>query len=139
MKPSEYIEEALSTKSDKFYAPILIETPADVDALHAAMGIATEAGEFLDPFKKAYFYGKPIDFTNLDEEVGDLLWYIAIYLNARSLSFENVMQRNINKLRTRYPEKFKAADAINRDLNAERAVLEQQPFDGTGTLTHEED
>jgi hypothetical protein len=34
------------------------------------------------------------------------------------------MDRNIAKLRTRYPEKFASDRALNRDLEAERKVLE---------------
>jgi NTP pyrophosphatase (non-canonical NTP hydrolase) len=58
--------------------------PADYDhILHAILGIASESGEIVDVYKKQFAYGKPMDLINLDEEFGDLLWYIQLYANAR--------------------------------------------------------
>jgi NTP pyrophosphatase (non-canonical NTP hydrolase) len=94
------------------------------DILHAAIGIATEAGELLDPFKKCMFYGKPLDFVNLDEEVGDILWYIAIYAEARGTSILALAERNNRKLKVRYPEKFSTEKAVKRNLGEERQALE---------------
>lgn len=126
MTPDEYIRDACRTKSPNvFMATIEFPSTPNYDILHAAMGLVTEAGEFMDAFKKALFYGKNPDYIDLDEEIGDILWYVAIYLNARGLTFEQVMQQNIDKLRVRYPEKFTSEQAVNRDLNAEREALEQ--------------
>lgn len=93
--------------------------------LHAAMGLTTEAGEFMDGLKKALFYGRMVDEVNLREEIGDLLWYIAIACDALDTTIEMEMARVIQKLMTRYPDKFENFLANNRDLEAERAVLEQ--------------
>lgn len=126
MTPDEYIREACRTKSPEvFMATTSFPTTPEYDIIHAAMGLVTEAGEFMDAFKKALFYGKNPDYVNLDEEIGDILWYVAIYLNARGITFEQIMQQNIDKLRARYPEKFTSEHAINRDLDAEREALEQ--------------
>jgi len=92
--------------------------------LHAAMGLCTEAGEFMDPLKKALFYGKEIDEVNLREELGDLLWYIAIACDALDTTVELEMARVIAKLQVRYPEKFDDYLADNRNYEQERAVLE---------------
>lgn len=48
---------------------------------HSIEGVFTEMGEIIDIFKKHSRYGKPIDVVNLKEEVGDLLWYVAIPYN----------------------------------------------------------
>jgi NTP pyrophosphatase (non-canonical NTP hydrolase) len=93
--------------------------------LHGAMGLCTEAGELQDQLKKHIFYGKPLDVVNIAEECGDLFWYLAETLTAIDARFIDVMHRNIEKLRARYPEKFTEDKAINRDLDAERAVLEK--------------
>jgi hypothetical protein len=37
---------------------------------------------------------------------------------------EELLQTNIDKLKARYPEKFTENDALNRDLNKERNILE---------------
>lgn len=102
----------------------LIDKGHDMNLLHAAMGIGTEAGELLDAFKRKLFYGKPLDVVNVKEEVGDIMWYIAILLRELDLDFEEILQLNIDKLRARFPDKFTETHALNRDLDAERKILE---------------
>lgn len=92
--------------------------------LHGAIGCGTEAGELLDAVKRYIFYGKPIDRTNIIEELGDIEWYMAIIRDVLNVSQEEVQQLNISKLQKRFPEKFTEADAIDRDLQAERDALE---------------
>jgi len=88
------------------------------------MGLCTEAGEFQDELKRDIFYGKEVDLLNLVEECGDILWYVAEILNALDVTFEEVMQKNIDKLRARYPEEFTEHHAINRDLEAENKAMQ---------------
>jgi NTP pyrophosphatase (non-canonical NTP hydrolase) len=95
-----------------------------IDLLHAAIGMQTEAAEFSDMLKKHLFYGKPLDKVNLAEELGDQLWYVAMALRALDTDFETVMERNIAKLKARYPDKFTEDLAENRNLLKERAILE---------------
>ena len=92
--------------------------------LHACMGMQTETAEFTDALKKSIFYGKTLDVVNLKEELGDLLWYVSIAMDELGTSYEAEMQRVINKLKLRYPEKFTEHDAVNRNLDAERKLLE---------------
>lgn len=101
--------------------------------LHAAMGICTESGELMDALKKHLIYGKPIDETNVNEEVGDLFWYVAILADAYEFTFEDSMEKNIAKLKARYPNRFNEKDALLRDLNKERQVLEE-PRTAKGSL-----
>ena len=93
--------------------------------LHGSMTLTTESGELADAIKKSVFYGKELDLVNLAEEVGDVLWAVAIICDELGVSIEEVMEANIYKLRKRYPDKFKEGDALNRDLTSERASLEQ--------------
>ena len=90
------------------------DTPRALRLLHAAMGITTEAGEFVDPLKKHIFYGKELDTENLKEELGDLLWYIGIACDTLGVTVREVMEANIAKLRKRYPEQFTEEDALER-------------------------
>lgn len=92
--------------------------------VHMAMGIVTEAGELIDVYKKNLAYGKAIDEVNLQEEIGDLMWYIARFVKIKGYDLEAIMATNIEKLKARYPEKFTSTDAINRDLKKEREILE---------------
>lgn len=98
----------------------------DSRLLHAAMGLDTESGEFMDALKRWVFYGKPYDPDNLKEEIGDILWYAAQACNALGIDMQDVMDSNIRKLKRRYPDKFSADKAINRDLEAEREALKCQ-------------
>ena len=119
MQWHEYEQLAVRTKSDRF--DIGNVSP---DILHGVLGAATESAEMADNVKRAIFYGKKLDLINLREELGDLCWYIAIVCAETGFNFGEILERNIDKLRQRYPEKFSTAKALNRDLDAERAVLE---------------
>lgn len=126
MDSKKYISDALVTES--VYGPS-IERMADASVArltHGLMGLVTEAAEGIDVLKKHIYYGKPIDYVNLKEELGDLFWYMAILCDELGTSFEAVMQTNIAKLRARYGEKFSSERAINRNLDAEKAVLESE-------------
>lgn len=123
MTPDEYQE--LSVKTAKIFTDNQLFAPNLLDLLHAGLGLATEAGEFVDAIKKHVFYGKPLDMVNLQEELGDVLWYIGFICQRNGWSMEKIMEQNIKKLQIRYPEKFTQSDALNRELGAERHVLEQ--------------
>lgn len=124
MNPKEYQEAAAVTE-----APItekITQRLASYPRLqHSIMGIVTEAGELQDAFKKYAYYGKELDTTNVIEELGDVLWYVALACNDLNIPMEDVMQINIDKLAARYPEKFTEHKAINRDLEVENKIMEE--------------
>ncbi len=91
--------------------------------IHGIMGKATEGGELLEALLLA-IQGTPLDFVNVGEEIGDGMWYDAILLKAIGSDIETEQERNINKLKARFPAKFTEHLAQNRDLEAERKVLE---------------
>lgn len=76
------------------------------DLLHATLGIAGEAGEIVDAVKKHVIYDKPLDIVNIREEIGDVMWYIALMCRTLDMSLEDLFQENIDKLAKRYPEKY---------------------------------
>lgn len=92
--------------------------------LHAALGIFTESGEMLEALV-ATMNGDSLDLFNLAEESGDVDWYQAIIYDELDVSEAAVREAVIAKLKKRYGDKFSEDAAINRDLSAERAVLEQ--------------
>lgn len=96
----------------------------DLDILHGVLGIATEAGELLEAVALSIFDDEAFDMVNLKEELGDVFWYAAILSVRSDTNFTEIQTTNINKLKARYPDKFTSEDAINRDLDAERKVLE---------------
>ena len=122
----EYIQNAIRTESTDFTSmDSRLADDGTKRLMHSAFGMATEAGEFLDALKKHVFYGKELDRVNLREELGDMFWYIAIACDELGVDFEPIMQRNIEKLKARYGEKFTEEAAENRDLETERKILEQ--------------
>jgi NTP pyrophosphatase (non-canonical NTP hydrolase) len=168
-------------------------SPTNKDTIQAVLGLISECGEFATQIKNHRAQGHDLDTSNLIEEIGDELWYFAMYCetSGRSLSnyitdpkvhfdqelaleglilgwaltigglakeelvgykdaladvrtmecimglvtilghicymlgtdLESVMEKNINKLRVRYPEKFEPEQSLNRDTEAEQEVL----------------
>ena len=47
-------------------------------------------------------------------EQGDCLWYIGAFATVLGLSLDDIAQRNIDKLRKRYPEGFDTERSRNR-------------------------
>lgn len=88
-------------------------TPIE-DRLHAAVGIAGEAGELLDAIKKTWVYNKPLDEGNVIEELGDLMFYIQAMALVQGVSLAYVMAENTQKLLTRYPTGYTDAAAQAR-------------------------
>lgn len=118
---SQFIKDAIRTESHNFYLDAV-----GPRLIHASMGLVTEAAEFQDALKKSLFYGKPLDTTNLKEEMGDLLWYLALAMDALETDFDAEQDRVIRKLKARYPSKFDNELAENRDLATERKILETE-------------
>lgn len=80
---------------------------------HALHGMVGEIGEIHSIYQK-YYQGHIIDPEHLQKEVGDLLWFIAEYCTAYEWDLENIMQKNIDKLKARYPEGFEAERSLHR-------------------------
>ena len=93
---------------------------AILDDLHMVLGMQTEAAEIADVYKKTIAYKKPLDFVNIKEEIGDIMWYIANLCNMNGWDLREILDVNIAKLEARYPEKFTEENAINRNLKKEK-------------------
>lgn len=96
---------------------------ASTDIIHGALGAASEAGEICDAVKRMMFYGKPLDTLNMKEEIGDVMWYLALLCEALGITLQDAAEANIRKLSVRYADKFSDLGAGNRDLEAEKAAL----------------
>ena len=99
-------------------------TYCDTDVVHGILGMATEAGELLEALQATIFADQDLDLVNVFEEIGDSQWYEAMLLRKAGRTFDDVQRNNIDKLRKRFGQKFTEYDAKNRDLDAERAILE---------------
>jgi NTP pyrophosphatase (non-canonical NTP hydrolase) len=70
-----------------------------------AMGIAGEAGEVIEKWKKIVAYRDGViseeDLQEISKELGDVLWYIAVFAHSLGLSLDDVAKNNIQKLQSR--------------------------------------
>ena len=89
--------------------------------------VNTWAAKCADIGKRWKYYNIPPSESALIEAVSQLYVHMRehwIKIVAEDGNFSEALDRNIAKLRARYPEKFTTEAAANRDLVAERAALE---------------
>jgi len=122
MTPTEYIQNA--TRTEKVDLPFETVNGVTPRIEHAIIGLASECGELVGAMKKAKIYGKEFDVVNFKEEIGDIMWYLAIALDSINSSWEEVWDLNIAKLKARYPDKYTDCNALTRNLEIERKILE---------------
>jgi len=83
--------------------------------MHAALGIAGEAGEVVDLIKKITINGRPTDMADIMEELGDLEFYLSMLRSQLHIDRQVVLQMNIEKLRKRYPNGYSDQAALRRE------------------------
>ena len=74
--------------------------------LTAAVGMSAESGEFTEIIKKILFQGKPVNEENLfhlNRELGDVMWYVMQACMGLGVDLDEVIEMNIDKLKSRYP------------------------------------
>lgn len=74
-----------------------------------ALGLAGEAGEVVDDIKKRIFHGREIPLEHTEEELGDVLWYVANIANQYGFSLDEIIEKNVAKLSARYPKMYGVA------------------------------
>ena len=75
--------------------------------LTGAVGLSSEGGEFAEIVKKCIFQGKPMDDETIfhcKRELGDIIWYWISSCRALGLDPNEVIEENVNKLKSRYPD-----------------------------------
>lgn len=89
-------------------------TSDQAELLHAAIGIAGEAGELLDAVRKHVFDGQPLDRENVIEELGDLCFYLEAACQAIGVSRVEIEIYNMTKLSKRYEGGYSDQQAQER-------------------------
>jgi NTP pyrophosphatase (non-canonical NTP hydrolase) len=79
-----------------------------------ALGITGEAGEVADLVKKHIGHGHVLDTDKVKNELGDVLWYVAVLAERIGWTLEDVAKANVEKLRKRYPSGFDPERSKNR-------------------------
>ena len=69
------------------------------------LGITGEAGEVVEKWKKIVAYRDGVitdeDKQELQKELGDVLWYIALFAESLGMSLAEIAQLNLEKLASR--------------------------------------
>lgn len=112
-KYTDFVREVTSDNSN--YTDKLVETLEQIEAnktiniallLTASIGLAAETGEFAEIPKKCVFQGKPLNEEarfHMKRELGDIFWYWTNACRALNLDPNEVIEENVNKLKSRYP------------------------------------
>lgn len=72
----------------------------------ACLGLAAEAGEFIEVPKKIIFQGKLLtddEVFHMKRELGDVMWYWINACRALNIDPNDVIDENVRKLQSRYP------------------------------------
>jgi NTP pyrophosphatase (non-canonical NTP hydrolase) len=89
----------------------IIEQEVDMARLMTALiGMMAESGEFAEVVKKKVFQAdskfKSDEIFHMKRELGDVLWYWVQGCMALGITPDEVMDENIRKLESRYPNGF---------------------------------
>ncbi len=74
------------------------------------LGLIGEAGDAIGCIKKTYSQGED-QISGIRENLGDVMWYIAMICNYYNWNMDDLTEENIEKLKKRYPNGFKKEDA----------------------------
>lgn len=111
-------KEELEMQLNKYQYMAARTAPKDLEyqmlALNMCLGLAGETGETVDYLKKVIFHGHTFNRDNLVKELGDILWYVSQLAWAYKIPLDEIGEKNIEKLRNRYPDGFSTEDSINR-------------------------
>ena len=120
MTGNEYQKLAMRTNDGKATERLEFHVEAnrgikDVGGLlNGCLGLAGEAGELLDMFKKWIFHSKVLDRDHAKKELGDVMWYVAMICYSMGWELDEILQMNVDKLKARYPEGFDTELSNNR-------------------------
>ena len=127
-KKYEQFVDAVTSDSSKDFVSLadrlgeLDRQGANIERLTTAgVGLAAESGEFLEIVKKMVFQGKPWNDDNREHliiELGDAMWYVMQACSALDVSLEDVVAKNVEKLKKRYPGgEFDVYKSENRSVD----------------------
>lgn len=92
---------ALEASLDKLRQQVIVPR-----MLTAAIGLASETGEFNEIVKKCMFQGKPMNEDtkyHMARELGDIIWYWIQACESINADPNEIIAMNVEKLKARYP------------------------------------
>lgn len=107
--------------------------------LNASLGLSGEVGEVNDIIKKYMYHGHKLDDDTKEKiilELGDVCWYVALMAWAiDKTKFEDVLNKNIEKLEKRYHGEFSTEKSINRKEDSNNSCEEKKDDSNNGFRT----
>lgn len=98
--------------------------------LNASLGLSGEVGEVNDIIKKYMYHGHKLDDDMKEKiilELGDVCWYVALMAWAiDKTKFEDVLNKNIEKLDKRYHGEFTTEKSVNRKEDSDNSCEEKK-------------
>jgi NTP pyrophosphatase (non-canonical NTP hydrolase) len=88
------------------------------DLLHWVLGINGESGEIAEKLKKIIRDKGGViddkDKAELGKEIGDVLWYLAVFAHDLGISIDDIAQQNLAKLKSRKARGVLGGEGDNR-------------------------
>lgn len=107
--------------------------------LNASLGLSGEVGEVNDIIKKYMYHGHKLDDDTKEKiilELGDVCWYVALMAWAiDKTKFEDVLNKNIEKLEKRYHGEFSTEKSVNRKEDSDNSCEEKKNDSNNGFRT----
>ena len=98
--------------------------------LNASLGLSGEVGEVNDIIKKYMYHGHKLDDDTKEKiilELGDVCWYVALMAwSIDKTKFEDVLNKNIEKLEKRYHGEFSTEKSVNRKDDSDNSCEEKK-------------
>ena len=82
------------------------------------------SGELLDIFKKTIYYNKELNLIDIKVILIRMTNNLNELSKYKGMNIYDLLDKNISKLKIRFPEKFTEELSQNRDLKSERKALE---------------
>ena len=110
----KYVMEKLNEYQEAAYS-FASEEGRKNPVLNGVLGLTGESGECADIVKKSLFQGHDLNQEKLMDELGDVIWYVALTAKGLGYTLEDIANHNIEKLSSRYPTgHFRKEDSIHR-------------------------
>lgn len=117
--------ETFEQESSKGNSQVQSLDQGQAETFHALLGMVSEVAEIIELIMPYIENNEVVDTLSFAEEIGDLYWYLAQFQRQFNLDEGTIRQKNIDKLRQRFPDRFDDELALNRDTEKEREVLDQ--------------
>ena len=107
MNLAEYQRLARRTQNSELSPRCMLE--------HALWGLTAEVGEVCSLHQKQH-QGHALSKETLQKEIGDVLWFLGELCDVYGFNLNDIAEKNIEKLRKRYPEGFTSERSIHREV-----------------------